>query len=235
MALLALVAVASCGLSDDSGFIPFDPADDRFGLSQTTSSTSTVPPTTPDSVVSATTTTIVEQTTTTIATELVDVFFVSGSRLTAVATPLPAEPSLGQVLAALVEGPPPGALGAGLRSALPLGVEVLAEQAGGRATVDLPSEYFDEVPITDQRFVFAQLVLTLTDRPGIGQIVFLSAGEPMRVYRGDASLTDPGEPVSRDDYARLLTGAPPEPTDVPEPTEEPAPASATGTVASVDG
>jgi hypothetical protein len=36
--------------------------------------------------------------------------------------------------------------------------------------------------------------------------VFTIAGEPTRVYRGDASLTEPGQAVSRDDYLVLLTG-----------------------------
>jgi hypothetical protein len=37
-------------------------------------------------------------------------------------------------------------------------------------------------------------------------VVFTIAGEPTRVYRGDASLTEPGQAVSRDDYLVLLTG-----------------------------
>jgi hypothetical protein len=64
--------------------------------------------------------------------------------------------------------------------------------------------------------VFGQIVLTLTDRPGVGPVVFTLDGQKMRVFRGDASLTEQGESVSRDDYLGLLSTAPtPTTTSVP--------------------
>ena len=50
----------------------------------------------------------------------------------------------------------------------------------------------------------AQIVLTITDVPGIEEVVFTTDGEPLRVYQRDDELTDPGEPVTRDDYQELL-------------------------------
>jgi hypothetical protein len=53
----------------------------------------------------------------------------------------------------------------------------------------------------------------------------------MRVFRGDASLTEQGESVSRDDYLGLLSTAPtPTTTSVPvAPSADGVPASSTAT------
>jgi hypothetical protein len=55
----------------------------------------------------------------------------------------------------------------------------------------------------DQLLAVAQLVCTLTERPGIGLVTFTLEGAPIDVPTGDGSLTS--EPVSRDDYTDLLT------------------------------
>jgi spore germination protein GerM len=109
-------------------------------------------------------------------------------------------------MAALLGGPPEGGLGTGLRSALPEDAEISVLSEAGIATVDLPATIFETLDPLDQRLMLGQIVLTLTDRPGVGPVVFTIAGEPTRVYRGDASLTEPGQAVSRDDYLVLLTG-----------------------------
>lgn len=204
---LLLVSTAllwSCGLPDDETFKAIS-RDDRFGLSQTTMPTTTTT-TAPTTTVDATTTTAAV-TTSTLVTELVDLYFISGRQLTSVATPLPLEPALSQVLAALLDGPPEGGLGTGLRSALPERAALTVVSGAGIATVDLPAAIFETLDPVDQRLLLGQVVLTITDRPGVGPVVFTLAGEPTRVFRGDASLTEPGQAVSRDDYLVLLTGA----------------------------
>jgi spore germination protein GerM len=55
---------------------------------------------------------------------------------------------------------------------------------------------------TEQLLAIAQLVCTLTHRPGVGLVSFTLDGAPVDVPRGDGSLT--AGPVSRDDYADLL-------------------------------
>lgn len=193
--------LAGCGLPAEDSFEPIT-RDDGFGLSQTTTPSTTAAPTT---TVDATTTTALA-TTSTLVAELVELYFITGRQLTGVATPLPLDPALGQVMAALLEGPPEGGLGTGLRSALPPGTEISVVSEAGIARVDLPATIFETLDPLDQRLMFGQIVLTLTDRPGVGPVVFTIAGEPTRVYRGDASLTEPGQSVSRDDYLVLLTG-----------------------------
>lgn len=207
LATIAVAGLAGCGLPAEDSFQPIS-RDDRFGLSQTTTPSTTTAPTT---TVDATTTTALA-TTSTLVAELVKLYFITGRQLTGVPTPLALNPALGQVMAALLEGPPAGGLGAGLRSALPAKVEISVVSEAGIATVDLPATIFETLDPLDQRLVLGQIVLTLTDRPGVGPVVFTIAGEPTRVYRGDASLTEPGQAVSRDDYVVLLTGAAAAPT-----------------------
>jgi hypothetical protein len=206
------VAIAACGLPADDRFEPIGADDDRFGLAQTTTPTTSTAPTT---TVDATTTTALA-TTSTIASEPVRLYFITGRQLTSVVQALPAEPALGQVMAALLDGPPSGGLGTGLRTTLPVGADINVTSGAGIATVDLPAGIFDSLEPSDQRLVFGQIVLTLTDRPGVGPVVFTLDGQRMRVFRGDASLPEQGESVSRDDYLGLLSTAPtPTTTSVP--------------------
>ena len=53
----------------------------------------------------------------------------------------------------------------------------------------------------DQLLALAQLVFTLTARPGIGQVRFTLRGEAIQVPRADGSLV--ATPVSRDDYSAV--------------------------------
>ena len=67
---------------------------------------------------------------------------------------------------------------------------------GGIATVELSAD-FTAASSTDQRAAVAQIVCTLTARPGIGQVQFQLNAKPADVPRGDGSTTS--KPVSRDD------------------------------------
>lgn len=71
----------------------------------------------------------------------------------------------------------------------------------GVATVDLDRGLASR-PAADQLTVVTQLVCTLTEQPGIGQVRFTVDGAPIVVPRGDGSSSS--DPVSRHDYASLI-------------------------------
>ncbi len=134
------------------------------------------------------------------ASEPVSLCFIEGERLTVVEHELEAPASTIDVLRALAE---PSALGeSALRTAvgpplIALGVRVNA----GVAQVDLDPGVAT-LGGANQLLAIAQIVCTVTARPGIGQVAFTIAASPVDVPRGDGSLT--ANPVSRDDYASLL-------------------------------
>jgi hypothetical protein len=108
------------------------------------------------------------------------------------------EATVGAVLRALQEPPQPGP--DPLPSGNPLGdTEVIQEVtvARGLATVDL-AEGFSELAGPAQQVALAEVVYTATARPGVGQVRFTLAGEPVEVPRGDGSLSS--EPLTRADY-----------------------------------
>jgi hypothetical protein len=201
-ALGALAVVASCGVADDRELQEINSAD-LFGLDETTTSTSTtsttlVPATSP---VQPT----IRSTSTTIATEPVSLYFVDGRSLTEVSIDLARGPSPSRVVAALLAGPPAGEVGIGLRSLLPENlVNTVVESGTGYVTVDLVGEELQRIDPADQRGAIGQLVLTLTQRPGVGQVRFTTDGQLQRVPRGDGLQSEAGEPVSRQDYVSLL-------------------------------
>jgi hypothetical protein len=47
-------------------------------------------------------------------------------------------------------------------------------------------------------------VLTLTTLPDIDNVLFTIDGDPLRVFQRDDELTEPGEPVTYEDYEELL-------------------------------
>lgn len=72
---------------------------------------------------------------------------------------------------------------------------------GGIARVDLLSAV-SGLAADEQLLALAQIVCTLTGRPGVGQVSFTLEGSPLAVPKGDGSLVT--SPVARDDYAELL-------------------------------
>jgi spore germination protein GerM len=210
LAGLACVAAAGCGVGGD-GDLQQIGADDLLGLDQTTTSTTTttttttVPPTA--SVVAGSTSTAA--TTSTIATEPVELYFVAGDVLESVTQDLSSGVGLTRVMQALEAGPPPPEVGIGLTSLLPPGLtRSVFEPGTGVATVDLDGELFETIEGgVDQRRAIGQIVLTLTQRDGVGQVRFTLDGEPMQVTKLGNVLSAPGEPVARIDYASLLDQA----------------------------
>jgi spore germination protein GerM len=229
-ALLALTLVG-CGVGGDDHLRQIN-RNDLQGLDETTTtSTSTSTTVAPTPPVGPT----IGATSTTIATESVQLFFLDGNQLQPVTIDLAAPATLNRVLAALLSGPPAGDLGIGLRSLLPVAnetvpslVNAVVPSSEGYATVDLNNSTFQLIDPTDQRAAIAQIVLTLTRSPGIGQVRFTLDGDPMRVPRREGLQSEPGQLVSAQDYASLLipeattttTAAPPAP---PAPATTPAP------------
>jgi hypothetical protein len=210
-AAIAIVAVA-CGIPD-SGNVSRIPPDKIGALDDTIPTTSTTTTTIPETTLEPTTTTIPLSTTTTIATEDVTLYFInSGGILVPYGRPLLKGASSAQVLSALQEGPPPGDIGVGLRTAIPRETAAklrVTEDGSGVATVDLPTNFYDEVKSEDQILAFGQIVLTLTEVGRIGQVMFTMGGTPTGVLRGAGDLSPPGQPLPPRDYFPLLAAPAP--------------------------
>jgi spore germination protein GerM len=210
LAVVVGVLVAACG-APDSGFSRIDPSEDGFGLSETSTTTSTttttIPPSTSESA--TTSTSVAESTTSTIPSEPVTVYYPSGRQLAPAELQLAPNPSLYQVMALILKGPPEGELYVGMRSILPDDAEINVENVEGVAVVDFPAGLFDDMPPNDQRLVFGQIVLTMTSQRGVGQVRFRQAGADMSVYLGNAGTTEAGQLVTKQDYTALVDNPPP--------------------------
>jgi spore germination protein GerM len=115
------------------------------------------------------------------------------------------EVPLSSVIDELLDGPTRAELRQGLTTAFPddEGVQA-AELVGGVASVDL-DEQFTLLDGPTQRVAIAQIVLTLTARPGVGRVAFSLEGQPIDIPRGDGTLV--AGSVSRDAYRELLPAA----------------------------
>jgi spore germination protein GerM len=209
-----LVAVlVACGIPD-SGQVSSLQTKDLRNLGDTIppTTTSTIPPTT---VEPSTTTTIVDPATT-IATDDVTLYFINGGQLKGYPRALARPVTANSVLSALQEGRPPGDVGVGIRSALPTREQALIkagnDDGSGVATIELAPGFFEQIPPEDQLLAIGQIVLTVTEVRGIGQVLFTQGGTPLGVPRGPSGgLSDGTEPLSRRDYQDLLLN-PPVPT-----------------------
>jgi hypothetical protein len=216
--VVAAGVLAACGLPRDQAYRPVQGDDIPYGLQETT--TSTVPTTVPI----ATTTTIAPTTTTTPRTDPVTVYFVLGSRLTTVVRQLDKPVSPTEVMIELQQGPQRGERPVGMRSSVQPDMIGEVEVVGGIADVDLAPTVL-ELRGSEQILAFAQIVGTLTERPGIGRVSFSIEGRPVDAPRGDGSLASGS--VSRDDYNDLLPPLPGEPPATTSTTATPVDASAT--------
>jgi spore germination protein GerM len=78
-----------------------------------------------------------------------------------------------------------------------------SDLVGGVASVDL-TQQFTTLDGPTQRLAIAQMVLTLTGRPGVGRVSFTLDGQPIDIPRGDGTLAQGS--VARDNYRELLPG-----------------------------
>lgn len=134
--------------------------------------------------------------------EVVSLYFPAGNGLAVVPRQLTAPVALDAVVDALADGTGPTGT-ATYRSAIGRGDVEAVRVRAGVATVELDNRFLD-LPNSEQRVAVAQLVLTLTSRPGVGQIVFEIGGAPVQVPRADGTLAKGA--VSRDDFVKLLAG-----------------------------
>jgi spore germination protein GerM len=134
------------------------------------------------------------------SSEPVALCFVRDGRLVIVTDEVAAPADLRAALDALAS-PPPDA-GPLLRTALtdPSVVRDV-RLLGGIARVDLQPDV-SALPADEQLLAVAQIVCTLTGRPGVGQVSFTLQGARLAVPKGDGSLVS--SPVARDDYAGLM-------------------------------
>ena len=196
--LVVTLALLGCGVPDEGRFVPLENSEIPPALDETTTTTSTT--TTLPTEPSASTTTIVE-----VLTEQVELFFVSANRVVRTERFIvsPATPT--QVLDTLLAGLDPQVENSGLRSALPPPLTATIDVRRGIARVASTAPFLSELEPLDQRLAIAQIVLTLTRRPGIGQVVFTVDGADISVPRGGGDLTAPGAAVTYDDYLAVLS------------------------------
>jgi len=201
--LVVGLSLAACGVPNSSEVLTIAdselPAELR--LESTTTSSTTTTSTIAESA-KETVTTIAE-----VVSEPVEIYYISANRVVATNLSIVSPATTAQVLAALVSGPPSGEAGLGLRTALPENLDATVFIAKGVAQINTSAEFLTELTPIDQRLAIAQLVLTFTRRPGVGQVVFSVEGEFVAVPRGRGDLAKPGTPVSFDDYASLITSA----------------------------
>ena len=198
--LAAMSLTAGCGIGGSDQVEEVD-SDLLGGLNEPTAETSTPDGSDPPS-------TSTPGSTTSVATETVRLYFIEGSQLRAVDVEIPVNTSLRGQLRLLEEGPPADYADAGVRTALvPDLISGVARWGGDGARVTFDASLFDGVDDADQLLMVGQIVLTLTDQPGIDEVNFTVDGEPIRVFRGDNTLSEPGQAVGRGDYELLLTDA----------------------------
>ncbi|TRZ83578.1 MAG: hypothetical protein D4R92_00795 [Actinobacteria bacterium] len=193
---------SSCGVPSSSKFVAINDSNIPFELNVTTTSTTTTSTTIaqqPDKSQTDGSEQLVEN-----INETVDLYFISNNRVLATRIQIASPATTSQVLAALVAGPPSGDAGLGLRSALSPQLNATIQIAKGIATIDSSGFILAGLSPVDQRLAIAQLVLTFTRRPGIGQVLFSVNGVQIAVPRGKGDLVKPGVPVSFDDYFVLL-------------------------------
>jgi spore germination protein GerM len=192
-----LVAVlSSCAVPSNGSYQQVSSADIPFGLDA------------PQTTIPQTTTTVPDSTSTEslpiAVSEPIDLFFISNSRIIKVQRNVasPANPS--QALSSLVEGPSTSPEFVGLRTALPTTFTAKVDVTRGVAQVDATRAFLNSLSGLDQKLAIAQIVLTLTSRPGVGQVLFSVEGKFISVPRGRGDSVASGIAVTFDDYASLV-------------------------------
>lgn len=194
-AALALVAAGCSSQSDGFQAIPASDVPFQLGAPSTVptagSASTSLPATMPEGIV----------------VDTVDLFFVANEALVRVQRLVAGSVSPSSALELLASGPESEAGLVGLRSAIPGGFSPNVRVIRGVALVDLGEVRFESLSPVDQRLFVAQIVLTLTSRNGVGQVVFSVGGEPIAVPRGRGDLVEPLTPVTYDDYAGMVAGS----------------------------
>lgn len=131
-----------------------------------------------------------------------DVYWIEGKGVRASRRAL-GSADLPSALDALRTGPTPAEANDGLASSVSDPTMLLdASISAGTVTVTV-SQGFVELPPSEQALAAAQVVFTLTGVPGAGLVSFVAGDRTVSVARTDGTRAD--GPVSRDDYASVLT------------------------------
>ena len=202
IASVALILLSSCGVPNSNEFTKIADANIPFELNATTTSSSTTTTTlAPDLPMPGEDTGNIPPE---IINETVELYFITANRVLATKIQIASPATTSQVLAALIAGPPIGDAGLGLRSALSTALTATIDVSKGIANIDADAVLLDGLSPIDQRLAIAQLVLTFTSRPGVGQVVLSIEGSQIAIPRGRGDLAKPGTPVSFEDYSSLL-------------------------------
>ena len=194
--ILLVVLFSSCAVPSSGSYSQVAPAEIPFGLN---APQTTLPPTT---------TTVLDPMITdslpVAVSEPIDLFFISNSRIIKVQRNVasPANPS--QARSSLVEGPSTSPEFVGLRTALPTTFAASVDVIRGVARVDASRTFLNSLSGLDQKLAIAQIVLTLTSRPGVGQVLFSVDGKLISVPRGRGDSVASGVAVTFDDYSSLI-------------------------------
>lgn len=197
------IAIAACGVPTGDGTfeqIATDEISPALAAEATTTTTTIVATTIVASPTTGPTTTIGPE-----SFDTVEIYFLSRDLLRPVELTVPAPVANTDVIQLLEDGPPESATG--LDSAVPEGLVISLDIAGGVVTINLNESEFREIDRRDQQNAIAQMVFTyILNLQGVGQALFTVEGEPLAVFRGDNRLTF--EPVAIDDYSNLLADQP---------------------------
>ena len=197
--LLLVFTIASCGVPRSSKVVEISKAELPTELNQQPTTTTTTTTVAEDASAKET-----QQPASEMLSEPVELYYISDDRLVATTQSIVSPATISQVLAALIAGPPTGDNGLGLRSALPTDLNAEIGISKGVAQINTTAEFLTELSPIDQRLAIAQLVLTFTRRPGVGQVIFTVDGQNVAVPRGRGDLAKPGTTVSFDDYSSLI-------------------------------
>ena len=190
LAASAMTLVSACGPRVQHSATPLRGVPRELFASTTTSTTSTTIPS--------------DTTSTSVATEPVTLYVILENRLIQTSHDLPSGSTEQDVLDELLGLSDDPSLGSTVRSALPKGLTATVTVERGLATVDTGASLLTDISPLDQRLAIGQIVLTLTSRPGIGQVSFFVDGKPQSVPRGGGDLASAGSPVAYDDYIQLV-------------------------------
>jgi hypothetical protein len=186
------MVLASCAVPKSGAVDEINSNDIPFGLNS------------PETSAPATTTSVVLTSPLTGSTfEQADLYFVDGSSLERVRLEIPSPTDLQGVFAALIAGLP-DPVHTNVKTLLPVDFAAVIDVEGGVANVNAKRVYLDSIKPNEQRLAIAQIVLTLTSQPGIGQVTFSVGGKAIGVPRGRGDIAGAGTPVTFDDYKMLI-------------------------------
>jgi len=196
IALCSILILAACSVPKSGPFETISNDDIPFGLN---AAQTTAPQ-------SATETTVANLDPPGTEYEQVDLYFIRNATVTKVQRLVKSPVDANGTLTALTEGLINNVNNDGIRSAIPASLEARVDVDRGVATVNATRAFLNSLSAVDQRLAIAQIVLTLTSRPGIGQVVFFVDGKAIAVPKGRGNLSGVGDPVTFDDYTNIIVG-----------------------------